>query len=152
MNKMARVLAVDNMTATVSFEKHVSCGDCCACGGGEEKGKSKIEVFNEVGAKVGDFVEIELNDANVLGAAFKLYIIPLIVMVLTIGAIQILLKNQLPAQNAEIISAIGGFVAVVLVYIFIRLKYNNADQKRRYMAAITKVFEELPVCNSSKRK
>ncbi len=114
--------------------------------------KSQIQVFNEVGAKVGDFVEIELNDANVLSAAFKLYIIPLIVMVLTIGGIQVLLKNWLPNGNAEIISAIGGFVAVVLVYIFIRLKYDSADQKRRYMAAITKVFDELPVCNSSKSK
>ncbi len=112
--------------------------------------KSKIEVFNEVGAKVGDFVEIELNDGNVLSAAFKLYIIPLIVMVLSIGGIQILLKNWLEPGKTEMISAIGGFVAVVLVYIFIRLKYDSADQKRRYMAVITKVFDELPLCDTSK--
>ncbi len=114
--------------------------------------KSQIQVFNEVGAKVGDYVEIELNDGNVLSAAFKLYIIPLVVLVLSVGAIQILLKDWLGQGNAEIFSAIGGFVAVVLVYIFIRLKYDSADQKRRYMAVITKVFDEFAVCDSSKTK
>ncbi len=114
--------------------------------------KSNIEVLNQLGAKAGDYVEIELNDSNVLSAAFKLYIIPLIVMVLSVGGLQILLKNWLGQTNAEIISAIGGFVAVVLVYILIRLKYDNADQKRRYMAVITKVFDEGTVCGFIPKK
>ncbi len=114
--------------------------------------KSNIEVLNQLDAKVGDYVEIELNDGNVLSAAFKLYIIPLIVMVLSIGTLQFLLKKYLEPDTAEIISAIGGFVAVVLVYILIRLKYDNADQKRRYMAVITKVFDEGTVCGFIPKK
>ncbi len=114
--------------------------------------QSQIEVINDVDAKAGDYVEIDLPDSNVLGAAFKLYIIPLIVLVLTVGIAQFILKNWFVSGKAEIISAIVGFIAVVLVYIRIRLKYDNEQQKRRYMANITRIIDEFTMCDSSKKE
>lgn len=55
------------------------CGKCATTNSAESK-EILVEVDNTIGAKVGDHVEVSMDNMNVLKAAVMAYIIPLIAL------------------------------------------------------------------------
>lgn len=69
------VLAVSGRRAEVKASRHNDCSSCGACPGNSAM---VLDAYNPVGAKVGQQVMVEIQEVNMLYAAFLVYIMPLI--------------------------------------------------------------------------
>lgn len=126
MDKIGTVIKLENNNAIVQVMRASACGENCAmCKGGCSQTKQTVSASNEMGALLGDKVKIELDDNKVLLAAFLVYILPLILLI--IGYV---IKGW---QGAVI-----GFVIP-----FIILKALDKKNAKRYTATITKIWERL---------
>ena len=76
------VSRLDEERAMVTFRRNAACGSCKSAEGclmsAMEAKDSTVEVRNEIGAKVGDKVEIYWDDSSFLLTTFSLYGIPTI--------------------------------------------------------------------------
>lgn len=69
------VLEVNNEIAKVKISRHSECSNCGACPGDNAM---ILNASNPIGTKVGQLVEIEPKESNMLKAAFFVYVLPLI--------------------------------------------------------------------------
>ena len=75
------IKAFDNGLAEVLVARGTSCGDHCgSCGVCKYVGEIHTYAKNKIHAVAGDKVVIESKTSEVLGAAFTIYIIPMIAM------------------------------------------------------------------------
>jgi sigma-E factor negative regulatory protein RseC len=139
MNRIGQIVGLDHDMAIVALRKHTACGDCGACQLGEENMETTVNVLNPIQAQTGDFVEIDMADADVLKAAFLVYIIPLIALLSGIGFTQLFLKIIGIAQT-EILGVIVGFLSMALAFFVIRKKDDALKGQKRYVSTITKNF------------
>ncbi|MCK8059028.1 MULTISPECIES: SoxR reducing system RseC family protein [unclassified Fusibacter] len=139
MNRIGQVVELDHDMAVVAMRKHTACGDCGACQLGEENMETTVNVLNPIDAQPGDFVEIDMADADVLRAAFLVYIIPLAALLLGIGLTQLFL-GFIGVGNSELIGVLVGFASMAVSYIIIRKKDDALKGKKRYISTITKNF------------
>jgi sigma-E factor negative regulatory protein RseC len=80
MEETATVIQVRDRTALVSTEAKGACHSCSArgiCHLSSQKAMMEVEVWNRLGAAVGDRVVIRLSGRSTLTAAFLLYLVPL---------------------------------------------------------------------------
>lgn len=102
--------------AQVEFEAGAACAKCKACCHLVETGKMVVEARNEIGAKVGDKVEVHIPEKQVLTSAFLVYIFPLICL---IGGyfLGIYLSRTLNIfVDSEILGIGVGFVGMVVAF------------------------------------
>lgn len=143
MNRMGQITKIEGDIAIVSFKKHASCGDCGGCHHGEDDVESTAEVLNKINAPLGSFVEIELPDRDVLKAAFYVYLLPLIVMLVAMGATFLAITVFLPRLNPELISAGVGIGAMFLTYVGMRYWETKSSDTEHYMPHVVKIVSNL---------
>ena len=78
MIRTGRVVQTDGDILKVSFSKLDACGSCGMCGGGRDDAMVKIKGT----AQVGDMVEVDMPDAQVLKVSTIAYLIPLLALLL----------------------------------------------------------------------
>lgn len=80
MNKQQEgiVLEVSGRIAKVKASRHSDCENCGACPGNQA---IVVEALNAAGAKPGQRVAIEIQEVNMLKAAFVVYMVPLLAAV-----------------------------------------------------------------------
>ncbi len=133
MDRIGKVVElVDQSTAKVLLQKHTDCGKCGACSMGRDMDIATL-ADNGVGANVGDMVELTMETKNVLSAAFIMYTIPLITLLLGI-----FIGSKVFTTNTEGYSLILGFAFLVITYFLIKKKEKKYIKK--YKAVITKVI------------
>ncbi|SHI51954.1 positive regulator of sigma(E), RseC/MucC [Geosporobacter subterraneus DSM 17957] len=141
MHQVGKVLeTLKGNKARILMTKHAACGDCGACQHGKENMTLTIAAINEVGAEVGDMVEVNMETQDVLGAAFIIYVIPLIVMVLGIGGSGYLLKQMGYRGNVELYAAFIGFLIMALSFMIIRMFEKRFRANRKYIPEITRIM------------
>ena len=65
--------------AEVEVLRGTACGDDCgSCEACHYASKIRVEAKNEIGAQVGDRVEIEARTSRILGAAVLVYVVPFV--------------------------------------------------------------------------
>ena len=97
--------------ARVKFSSSAKCAGCGAC---ERKdGEVSLDASNEIGAKIGDAVKVEIQGQKVLGAAFSLYIAPLISMIIGYFV------------GGTVIAFVFLFAYLLAVFIFSRKYYSK---------------------------
>ena len=80
-----RVVSAENRHAIVEVEKGAECTRChagCACSFGDKTVMVKAE--DRVGVKKDQIVSLEIPEGNVLMAAFMVYIVPLVLLIVGI--------------------------------------------------------------------
>ena len=122
-------------TLEVGLVKHTAWGDCGACQYGVENLETTVTVENEVGASLGDKIEITLGDQNVLGAAFIAYVIPLAVLIASI-AITIRISGN------EIVAVLIGLALTGLTFFIIKSKDNKFRDSKKYLARAVSIVEK----------
>ncbi|WP_129597605.1 SoxR reducing system RseC family protein [Anaerophilus nitritogenes] len=143
MNQVGKVIEVlEDHRAQVLMRKHSACGECGACQYGQENMKIKIIAMNQVDAKEGDTVEVNLETQNVLGAAFIAYVIPLIALLIGIIGTSYLLPKIGFTGNIEVYSIVVGFILTVIVFGFIKLNESSFKKQDKYVPVISKVIED----------
>jgi Positive regulator of sigma E activity len=73
------VIEVSGRMAKVKASRHNDCANCGACPGNSA---TVLDARNPVGARTGQKVVVEIQEINMLKAAFTVYILPLIVALL----------------------------------------------------------------------
>lgn len=125
----------------VSFTRHEACGDCNACG--VDDGLEGIaEVVNAVNAPLGALVELEMQDGDVLKAAYIVYMQPLLALLAGIGLTYLTVDNFFPKVNPEPLAIGVGAICMAGTYVGLRLWEKRASKAERYMAKAVKQIEE----------
>ena len=109
------VLEVIGNMAKVKTSRHNDCENCGACPGNSAM---VLEALNSVGAKPGQRVAIEVQEINMLKAAFIVYILPLIAVF--IGALLGGVVAQKFGNESLWFQVTGGVVAFVLSVVYIK--------------------------------
>ncbi len=102
MKRTARVISVNGKYAEISAERSSMC-DGCSKNGCQSCASSKIfgtnksfvaRANNPVDAKVGDTVEIETSDKNVLLYSFLVFIVPIVFCAVTYGISSMFFESE----------------------------------------------------------
>lgn len=116
--------AFQNGLAEVLVERGTACGDCASCEVCRYANEIRTYAKNTIGAEAGQRVVIESKSSVIIGAAFILYIIPLIVL---IGAY--LIAARTGAQELQCIAA--SFAAFFVCVLAVTLYQRNQAKKKQ---------------------
>ena len=119
ITEKATVISIDNNATWIETQRKAACGQCSAnkgCGTSvlsKVLGNklSKMKAINKINAKVGDEVEVGLNESSLLKGAFMTYTIPLLFL-FVFALLGQFIASSVPVLNNElvvIISAVLGF-------------------------------------------
>jgi|LGVE01.1.fsa_nt_gb sigma-E factor negative regulatory protein RseC len=139
MGRIGKIINLNDDVAVVSMQANDGCGDCDACSHGSNDSVQVMDAINNVGAKLGDTVEFDMEIPSLLSAAFIAYVIPLITMVGSIALSIFIFKNNGYTKNAELYASIIGFVTLFLTLLVIRLFDGKMKESKRFMAKINRV-------------
>lgn len=114
MIEIGQVIAVEKDLATVKFEQKSACGKCNICHNNND-GSNNIELTNNSGAKVGDFVEVAISSKRITQSALIIFGIPLVTMLLGISIAYFMDWKELYLALTGIGALILGFVAVIII-------------------------------------
>ncbi|SKC70078.1 SoxR reducing system RseC family protein [Maledivibacter halophilus] len=142
MNREGKVTAINGDNATVVLMKHSACGDCGACQMGKENMNITIEALNTVGAKVGNNVVVDMESQDVLTAAFIVYGIPLIMLIIGVAGGNFLFKQLIGIEgNVELFSFITGLVLMIISFLFIKSNEDKFKESKKYLSQIIEIID-----------
>lgn len=146
MNQQGFIMEiVDDRTAKLKMQRHSACAACgkCATTDSSESKEILVEVDNTIGAKVGDHVEVSMDNMNVLKAAAMAYIIPLIALLVgTIGTYYILGAIGV-TSGVEAISGLVGICLTILCYLYLKKNDKKFRDSREFIPVITRILIDL---------
>jgi sigma-E factor negative regulatory protein RseC len=132
--------------ALVKVRQHHACGRCGACGrlfgDPEQRDIFMVEVNNPVGAKRGELVRLEAGDREMLLAAFLLYLVPLMGLLVGLFAGRTLAIEAGLTGSPDLWGLGLGLVLMALVFIFLRAQDRRLAKGRRFKVVITSVVNE----------
>lgn len=143
MIEVGKVIDIENGNAKVHVARHAACGDCGACQIGKDNLNMILTAENNVGAKIGDFVQIELLTENFLFASFILYGIPLIALIFGISIGYYIFKTLgYPDGTSQLIAALSGMVLLSLSYLVIKSNESRIKEIKRFKPLLVKIVEK----------
>jgi len=147
MQQSGVVSQLNGKIATVRGERASTCGSCagkssCATLGAWNSRTLEIEVHNDLGAKIGDEVVIEVPDHLVLKSAFTLYGLPMLLFFMT-GVAAWLFSSRVGIGNPDLLAALAGIAAVFVYYLSKVLKREErAGLEARIVRIQTQPFND----------
>lgn len=141
MKQCGLVTEVEGAYAKVIMQRHTSCSSCNACKMGHENHKVEIRGLNNAKAKVGQWVSVDMDNHDVLMAAFIVYVIPLIALIAGIMISNAILSSTGIGNYQDLVSAAIGFIAMAITFLIIRTKEKNFSISKRYLPVITEVVD-----------
>lgn len=126
------VIKIKKNMAQTEIMRSTACGDNCASCGLCPAKSMTVLAENTIGAAEGDAVLISMSDKKVLGTAFMVYIIP-VIMLITCYAAGSKVFNTEPGA---ICSGFGLMATAFLVIMLIDRK-----SKKRYVPKIIKIIK-----------
>ncbi|MGO1369997.1 MAG: SoxR reducing system RseC family protein [Senegalia sp. (in: firmicutes)] len=140
MDQVGYVVETKDDYAVVDVRRTSACGDKCgSCGGGCSVPAMRVNIKNTIGAKVGNFVEIEMETKSLMKSAFIAYVIPLIMLIVGISS-GVYFFNNLGFESYEVLGILTGFVALVISYFLLKLIDNNIKKNKTNQLKIIKVI------------
>ena len=123
MRQKALVIETNGSIAKIKVFRSTMCEGCskhsegktCACG--ELLGANRVmiaEAANEIGAKIGDAVEVETSTSVVLGYAALVFILPVAVFFLLYAAAEAIFSYVYAPWIAGIIGFLLAFIPVMI--------------------------------------
>ncbi len=136
------VTALTDTGAWIKTQKNSSCAACsarhsCQTDGGKE---AKVEVRNDVHARLGDRVVIYFKTASLLKAAFLLYIVPILGLLAGAGLGQKI--AQLYAIQGSLPAILAGFSSFAATVLWVKLRANQLSGQDSYQPRITRVIKK----------
>ncbi len=132
IEEAGRVVALEADSVWVVTQRRSTCSSCSAnkaCGTGilarafSAERQIKIKVPNSVDARIGDDVILGIDDRVMLRGALLMYLLPLLALLFGAFIAKIIAENLL-LDGADLISALSGLSAMVLVFVYLR-RYNH---------------------------
>ncbi|MFQ3574245.1 MAG: SoxR reducing system RseC family protein [Thermodesulfovibrionales bacterium] len=143
MEEVGTVKEIRGQRALVIVEKKGGCESCpgaslCNTIGSDQGG---IEAINEIGAKQGDTVKIAFRSFTFLKGTIVVYLIPALFLV--VGAVigKNIISPLLPSKDPEAVSALAGFLLLILSFVLIKLVLNRFSKLPKNTPVITEIIE-----------
>ncbi len=136
MEQIGEVVELRGKKALVRIHRVSACGENCAsCEGGCKPTSSLTEAVNDISAKVGDTVKIQMNSLSYMALAFIGYILPLIICIAT----YFITKKFTDSTVIADASAIGSLIGMLLLfYVIDKLPFFKKSTK--FSTRIVKVI------------
>ncbi len=128
-----------NDRAIVELLKHTACGDCGACHLGDDNKHIRIICQNDVGAKEGERVVVDLDFPEVLSAAFIMYTLPLLALLIGVFAGYYGYTNFISSSGSEVFAMFVGFILMGASYLFIKSRESKFSADKKYLTHIVDV-------------
>ena len=132
------ITQVQGENITIVFDRPDACGECHACSRGSENCK-KHEITLPGKGKVGDHVEVEIDDSQFVAASALAYLPPLAGLILGLVAGYALSMALLHGQSEPLI-ALASILGVFLGYLIMR-RLNPRFSRGRWQPRILAVHE-----------
>ena len=144
MNEYGQVVKTEGDKALVLFKRTSACGKCRACGMLSNQTEITVEVPNDLGARTGQLVEVNIVMKKAIRASAIAYVFPLFMLVL--GAVLGWLLTEVWAvfENTDITMALCALIFTALSFLLLKFAsplYNNTV-KRVYTMVGVKTDEE----------
>lgn len=124
------VVKVYGDRATVRIKRESACsGECHSCGGCTDK-SFIAEAENKAGASEGDRVKLYLPTGKVYFYAFAVYMVPVLILMLTVGICRI-------ADTVNLYAVLFAIALFVIWFIWIR-RYNKKEDIKNVITEIIK--------------
>ncbi len=142
MRTKAYVVATDGARATVEIEHASACEGChkkenggscsvCTLMGGEHQ-RHRAVADNSLGARVGDTVIVESPTAKVLGYAFLVFVLPVLLAIAGYATASLISEKELIRLGGALIGFAGAFLGLRV--------YSAAIAKKRVDVVITEIL------------
>lgn len=143
MQNIGRVVRIDGDVAFVEGERRNACGSCAgqgACGtlGGWFKRRVLVQALNEVGAKVGDEVVIELGERELLKAAWRLYGLPAVLFALAAVATSHLVLSRSSVFN-DVLSFLAACATMGLYFFRLHKRRDSRNPPAKVVRVVSRV-------------
>ncbi|WP_297421997.1 SoxR reducing system RseC family protein [Clostridium sp.] len=129
------IIEVIDDVAKIRVGRHSDCKNCGACPGNES---IIITANNQIGAKPGQRVVFEVKEANVLRAAFIVFILPLIIIF--VGAILGGFLGEYIGQGIIRSRVIGGIAAAIVSFILVKKFDKVTEESGKSQPIIIKIL------------
>lgn len=140
MAQIGKVEYIQDKNLFVKVIREGACAHCKMCTSGINEGKEcVIEAVNKCEAKVGDTVEIDVQDSFFLRATAIMYGVPLIVLIVGI-AVSLAILEPMGVSGAEMISAGIGLALTGIVYMGIN-KREKEDKNEKYLPMAVSILD-----------
>lgn len=127
MDQFGKVIGGRNGLATIQVARPSECsGDCGKCGGCPTA-EIIVEAKNPIGAAVGEYVQIDSDVSQFRKAVLWVYVIPLIALLLGIGAGTLVYQQFGLDKYQELIQIAVGFLFTGVSFVFV----SHIDRKLR---------------------
>ncbi|WMJ75831.1 MULTISPECIES: SoxR reducing system RseC family protein [unclassified Sedimentibacter] len=127
MEQVGKIEKIEGNKAIISVKRVSSCGDNCkSCGSSCRQPSVMFETEISGDYEVGDYVEITTENSVVLKQILMLYGIPFVIMLITIGIVQLIFMNN---ANKDMISAVASIASLAVSY-FILKAYDKKEMKK----------------------
>ena len=135
------VKSVDGAFATVVVHKKSACEGCSLkiCKPNQED--MEIQAFNSVHAQVGQKVSVVLKPYTFLRGSMVVYGIPALALVFGAVLGKELLSPFFAGSDPDIVSAITGFGAFLLSFLFIKLWSSKLNKKPEAKPVIAEILD-----------
>ncbi|NLX82488.1 MAG: SoxR reducing system RseC family protein [Clostridiales bacterium] len=134
MIRTGRVVQTDGDILKVCFSRLDACGSCGMCGGGRDDAMVSIRGK----AQVGDMVQVDMPDAQVLKVSAIAYVIPLIALILGLFAGSLLF----PAQELYVLAA--GLLFLGLAVVGVKMVDTKVGMKAQWQPKLIEVVAPAP--------
>lgn len=115
MAEIGKVIDIEKNKVVVSLERKEACAKCRACSAGMKAEEMLIRAENICGAKVGDKVEIALEETDFIKAVLIMYGFPFVMFLIGLfGGYYGCLSANIP--NPELIGFVAGLILVAIGY------------------------------------
>ena len=144
MNQQGYVIEiVDKNTAKLRMQKHSACTSCGKCKDLSSESKEiLVEVDNTIGAKIGDYVEVNMENINVLKATALAYLVPLAFLLIGTATSYFVLYSLTGIEEIiiELISGSIGVFLMLVAYILLKKNDKKFHESRKFIPIITRVL------------
>ncbi len=115
MAEIGKVIEIEKNKVVVSLERKEACAKCRACSAGLKAEEMLIRAENICGAKIGDKVEIALEETDFIKAVLIMYGFPFVMFLIGLfGGYYGCLSANIPTP--ELIGFIAGLILVAIGY------------------------------------
>jgi sigma-E factor negative regulatory protein RseC len=138
MKSVGYVVGVGEGRAEVVLGAHKECRHCGACLAALDEKQRRLPALNDIGASVGQQVEIEIEPAHAVGAAFLMFVVPVV------AAVGLGLLGAHAAGSLGLRRDFGGIGlgSVGLVCSFLLMRYVEKASCRSGIARIVRITDD----------
>lgn len=134
MKEEGFVKSTSDNICEVIIKRKTACGENCgSCKGACKLKLQSVKARNDIGAKSGDYVAIEMDSKNVLLSAFLVYVLPLVLFLLSYEITSRLFRN----------TALTLIVSTALVTAsFLSAMAYDRHHKEDFLSVVTEIIKK----------